>query len=85
MTSVNPSLCMSCSRVTLKALPRVGGGLKLPSTCTAYPTGIPRDILAGADHRQLRGDEVKPLTFDRDPTHDQTFGSWESMHRLASS
>lgn len=80
MTSVNPSLCMSCSRVKLRSVP--GGTLKLPQSCTAYPSGIPREILAGGDHRQLRGDEEKPLAFDRDPGHDQTFSSWQSMHRL---
>lgn len=79
MTSFNPSLCMSCTRVNLAPVP--GSALKLPKSCTAYPAGIPRTILMGGDHRRLRGDEEKPLTFDRDPGHDQTFKTWEATFR----
>lgn len=45
-----PPICGSC----IHANPVIDGN---QPTCRAYPDGIPDDILAGADHRKLRGDE----------------------------
>lgn len=63
MTSRGPNLCDACSR----RLPMRDGDRS--TRCEAYPSavGIPLAIQSGADHRQLRGDETEPLTFDQLP------------------
>lgn len=56
-----PMLCYGCVFRTPDYLePIVGTG---PVTCAQYPQGIPEDIRAGADHRELRGDEAGGRAF----------------------
>ncbi len=80
MTSINPSLCLSCFHVKMGPSPGLPTG-QVPKSCTAYPKGMPREILLGGDHRELRGDETEPVVFERDPMHDRTFPFWESLHK----
>lgn len=58
-----PMICNACTRLTVPPAARTGG--LTPPRCTAYPDGIPTDIVAGADHRTARGDEQDGLIFDQ--------------------
>ena len=52
-------LCMAC-----KWFDRAKTGFK----CAAYPDGIPREILDGDRHQQLRGDETgKKVFYELEP------------------
>lgn len=62
-----PILCMACTRLQQDL-----------ETCTAYPSGIPADILDGADHHAARGNEVDGLVFNRamTPAADVALTAW---------
>lgn len=56
-------------------------GTVVASRCAAYPSGIPLEVLDGADHRTARGDEVDGITFDQADTDEarNAFGWWEKV------
>lgn len=68
MTSIVPSICNGCVH-----LQPVG------TTCTAFPAGIPQDLLtAGGDHRAARpGDHGVRFELDRaHPAAVEAFEMW---------
>lgn len=62
MTTILPSLCLSCARRSSDS--DAGTGTPLANRCAAYPGGIPQDIRDGADHRMPRGDERDGLVYE---------------------
>lgn len=77
---VNPYACFACRhRVDERGEPRSDVG---PRTCTQYPTGIPADILAGAPHDELRGDEAEGRPFELDPAQAGAERAWRAWREL---
>ena len=78
MTFGPPIICTGCSRLDVER----SSSVATPGFCTAYPNGIPMDILDGADHRKPRGDEADGLIFDKrdDPAADIALEAWQRHH-----
>lgn len=69
MTSIVPILCRACTRLKSKT-----------STCDAFPDGIPRNILAGDDHRQpVPGDHDKQFLQRNDDKGREAFEDWSMV------
>lgn len=69
MTTILPILCRACVHYHLGT-----------SSCDAFPSGIPSDILTGADHHQARhGDHG--IRFERAPgaTAEQALSEWRQF------
>lgn len=77
MTSIGPTICMSCTRWH-----RGGLMVEIPATCDAFPDGIPLNIFPGQDdHRQpVEGDNG--LQYDQDPKLVNLFQTWEAMRTV---
>jgi len=67
MTSIVPIQCLACTRLRKKE-----------GACTAFPDGIPKEILAGADHRKpFPGDHGKQFLQRNDEKGHQAFEDWK--------
>ena len=78
MTTQMPAQCHACVHLTPGVDPSTG--TPIAGSCRAYPDGIPFAIVvAGADHRTARGDEMDGLTFQQADTDAarSAFDSWQ--------
>lgn len=69
MTSIVPIQCLACRRLKKKT-----------STCEAFPDGIPKEMLAGGDHRsQLPGDHGRQFLQRNDDQGKEAFDDWKQV------
>lgn len=79
MTSQLPALCLSCRHREPTSDPATG--TPTVARCSAYPTGIPRDVAWGADHHEPRGDEADGLVYEQAPGDEaeSDLKSWQAF------
>lgn len=80
MTTMGPTLCMSCQRLIRQDNL---GPLESTQICEAFPDGIPMDIWPeGGDHRQpVEGDNG--LLYQADSQKSALFDVWEALRTVA--
>jgi len=76
---IGPYPCLSCRHRIEPDSPVTGVG---PVACAQYPAGIPLDILGGAPHDELRGDEAQGRHFEVDPPKGYLERAWRAWREL---
>lgn len=76
MTSMFPAQCLACTRLRDSRDPMTGA--TTASTCDAFPSGIPREMLHGGDHRAaLPGDSGLRFQMADGPVAAAAFSAWQ--------
>lgn len=75
MTVVLPMQCFACVHARFTTTPTGG---RLPTSCAAFPDGIPETMTGGGDHREpLPGDRgVRFEQADGQPA-EEAFAAWQ--------
>lgn len=76
MQTVGPALCSSCLRLSKDLNPALG----IPTTCEAYPDGIPAAYLTGSQPHIEPDGQDGGLVYLRNPEKDASYNDYVQFH-----